>query len=269
MSDWLDVAVVQLNTRHDKHENLETIERLVGEAATRGARVVALPEYATYLGPREAYGRIAEDLDGPTSGLYARLARDHGIYLHGGSFIERSDVPGKFFNTSLLLSPQGERLAVYRKIHLFDVSVDATASQRESEHLTPGGDVVTAKIDGHPTGFSICYDVRFPELYRALADRGAEVLFIPAAFTMFTGKDHWEVLLRARAIENLAFVVAPGQVGRHEPNGWCYGRSLIADPWGNVLAMAPDLEGVTLARLDFTALHRMRTSLPALQNRRL
>lgn len=265
----LSVGLVQINTREDKEENLRKIEGFVAEAAGRGARLVCLPEYATYLGPKERYAEVAEEVPGPTTERFSDLARTHGVYLLGGSIREHSPEPDKFYNTSTLYAPDGALIAAYRKIHLFDVKIGDTVQYAESETIVPGEEVVTAEVDGRRAGLSVCYDLRFPELYRALVDEGAELLFVPAAFTMFTGKDHWEVLLRARAIESQAFVVAPGQFGRHEPDGWCYGRSLVADPWGNVLAKAPDEEGVVLANLDFSLVDRIRTEVPSLSNRRL
>lgn len=269
MTNTLHVGLVQINTRADKAENLEKIERLVGQAAAAGARLVALPEYVTYLGPKERFEEIAEPIPGPTTERFADLARRHGIYLLGGSIHEQSEVDGKFYNTSILLAPDGTLLAKYRKIHLFDVCIGDTVVAAESQRILPGNEIVTAEVDGHRVGFSVCYDLRFPELYRALADKGAELVFVPAAFTMFTGKDHWEVLLRARAIENQYFVIAPAQIGRHEPDGWCYGRSLVVNPWGTVLAQAADDEGVITATLDFDHLTKIRAELPSLANRRL
>lgn len=269
MSDTLTVALVQLNSRDDKRANLDKAERFVAEAAGRGARLVALPEYVDYLGPKEGFDAIAEPIPGPTTGRFAELARRHDVYLLGGSIHERSAQPDKYYNTSTLFDPRGELLAAYRKIHLFDVRIGQTVVAAESERIVPGDETVTALVDGHRVGLSICYDLRFPELYRALAEAGAELLFVPAAFTMFTGKDHWELLLRARAVENQCYVVAPGQVGRHDPDGWCYGRSLVADPWGVVTAVASDGEGVTLATIDFSLVEKYRTEVPSLANRRL
>jgi len=265
----LAVALVQINSRHDKAANLEKIDRFVREAASLGAELVALPEYATYQGPKEGFPEVAESIPGPTTRFYSSLAQELGIYLLGGSFVERTEDPQKFYNTSILYDPNGVPIGIYRKIHLFDAQVDATATYRESEYIRPGTQVVTAPIKGRIAGMSICYDLRFPELYRALSEQGAEILLVPASFTMFTGKDHWELLLRARAVENQCFVVAPAQIGRYEPNGWAYGRSLIADPWGNVIAKASDTEGVTLGVLDFSVMERVRRDLPSLQHRRL
>jgi deaminated glutathione amidase len=269
MTDQLRVSVVQINTRHDKEANLTRAEALIDEAAAAGARLVALPEYVSYLGPKEDHAAVAEDIPGPTTERFSDRARMHGIYLLGGSIHERSDDPGKFYNTSVLFGPSGDILAKYRKIHLFDIDITNNVSANESATILPGEEIVTGDIDGHAAGLTICYDLRFPELYRLLALAGAEILFVPAAFTMFTGKDHWEVLLRARAIENQAYVIAPGQIGKHEPgNQQCYGNSLIVDPWGTVIARASDREGVTTADLDFSLVRGVRKQVPSLANRR-
>ncbi|CAN5805371.1 carbon-nitrogen hydrolase family protein [soil metagenome] len=270
--DTMRVAVVQINSRHDKEANIRRAEELIDDAARTGARVVALPEYVNYLGERSGHEDAAETIPGPITERFAAKARQHGIYLLGGSIHERSGgVPsgsGKYYNTSVLFDPNGEITAKYRKIHLFDIDLTGNVSANESKTILPGDEIVTAKIDGHTVGLTICYDLRFPELYRLLALRGAEVLFVPAAFTMFTGKDHWHTLLKARAIENQAFIVAPGQVGSHEPNdSRCYGHSLVVDPWGTVLADSPDQEGVVTADLDFDYLNKLRKQLPSLANR--
>ena len=266
--DTMRVALVQINSRHDKEANLRRADELIDEAARTGARVVALPEYVNYLGPRDGHEEVAETVPGPITERFAAKAKQHGIYLLGGSIHERTGTPGKYYNTSVLIDPNGDIAAKYRKIHLFDIDLTGNVSANESETILPGDEIVTAEIDGHTVGLTICYDLRFPELYRLLALRGAEVLFVPAAFTMFTGKDHWHTLLKARAIENQAFVIAPGQVGAHEPNdARCYGHSIAVDPWGTVLADSPDKEGVITADLDFEYLAKLRKELPSLANR--
>lgn len=266
--DTLRVALVQINSRHDKEANIRRAEELIDEAAGTGARVVALPEYVNYLGPRDGHEEVAETVPGPITERFAAKAQEHGVYILGGSIHERTGTPGKYYNTSVLFDPNGEIIAKYRKIHLFDIELTGNVSANESESILPGDEIVTAEIDGHTVGLTICYDLRFPELYRLLALQGAEVLFVPAAFTMFTGKDHWHTLLKARAIENQAFVVAPGQMGAHEPNdAKCYGHSLVVDPWGTVLADSPDKEGVVTAELDFEYLEKLRKQLPSLANR--
>jgi deaminated glutathione amidase len=269
VADNLRVGLVQINSRSDKEANLRRAEELIDEAAGRGARLIALPEYVSYLGPREGNVENAETIPGPTTERFAAKARQHDVYILGGSIVEKSDVPDKVYNTSTLINPAGDLVAVYRKIHLFDIDITGNVSANESSTILPGEDAVTAEVDGHTVGLTICYDLRFPELYRLLALDGAEILFVPAAFTMFTGKDHWHMLLRARAVENQCFVVAPGQFGAHEPNNaQCYGHSLVVDPWGTVLADAPDKEGVVTADLDFDYLEKIRTQVPSLANRR-
>ncbi len=259
-------AVVQLNSTADKARNLETAERLVREAAGRGAELVALPEKWNLLAGGERLVAGAEPLDGPSLGAARSWARELGIHLLAGSIAERG-AGERSFNTSVLIGPDGEDLAAYRKIHMFDVDVDGVA-YRESDHEEPGEEIVTASLGDLTLGLSVCYDLRFPELYRILAVRGARLLAVPSAFTRTTGRDHWEPLLRARAIENQAFVLAPNQVGEAPPNFVSGGRSMIVDPWGLVLAGAPDGECAVLADLDLGAQERMREELPSLANRR-
>jgi predicted amidohydrolase len=261
-------AAVQLNANNDKGRNLEAAERLVREAAADGAELVALPEKWNLIGSAADLEAGAEPLDGGPSTEAARdWARRLGIHLLAGSIAERAEGAERLFNTSALIDPAGEIVAVYRKIHLFDVDVGGIA-YRESEHEQPGEEIVTAPAAGVEVGLSVCYDLRFPELYRILAVRGARVITVPAAFTVTTGRDHWEVLLRARAIENQAFIVAPGQVGEAPPHYSSYGRSMIVDPWGLVLAQAPDGECFVAADLDLERQERIRESLPSLANRR-
>ena len=260
-------AAVQLNSTDDKQRNLETAERLVRAAAADGAELIALPEKWNLLGAGEALRAGAEELDGPTITAARSWARELGVQLIAGSISERAPDRDKLANTSVLIGPDGEIAAVYRKIHMFDVDVGGVA-YRESEHEAPGDEIVVADAGGVEVGMSVCYDLRFPELYRILAVRGARVIVVPSAFTLHTGKDHWEVLLRARAIENSAFVVAPNQVGEAPPHYHSYGRSAIVDPWGVPLATAPDGETFVAAELDFELQDRIRESLPALANRR-
>jgi deaminated glutathione amidase len=260
-------AAVQLNSTDDKQRNLEAAERLVRAAADDGAELVALPEKWNLLGSGDTLQAGAEPLDGPAITAARAWASELGIHLLAGSITARVPGEDKPANTSVLIGPAGEIEATYRKIHMFDVDVGGVA-YRESEHEQPGDEIVVAQADEVPLGMTVCYDLRFPELYRILAVRGARVLVVPSAFTLHTGKDHWEVLLRARAIENSAFVVAPNQVGKAPPHYHSYGRSMIVDPWGVALAMAPDGEGFVAAELDLALQDRVRASLPALANRR-
>jgi len=256
-----------MNSREDKAANIETALRLIDEAAGAGARLVALPEVWAYLGPQEGNRDSAESIPGPLSDLLADRARRHGIYLHCGSYYEIRDSDPRLFNTAVVINPDGDIVAKYSKIHMFDVVLDGVASFQESATVSPGDEIVTFAVDGVTVGLAICYDLRFPELFRILALRGADVIVLPAAFTMTTGKDHWEVLIRARAIENGVFMVAPGQVGSYAGGNWCYGRSLIVDPWGTILATAPDTETVISAGLDMDFLAKIRRQVPSLANR--
>ena len=259
------VAAAQLNSTGDKERNLATAERLVRAAAADGAELVALPEKWNMLAAGEEMAAGAEPLDGPSLGAARGWARELGIHLLAGSISER-DLE-KVFNTSVLIGPAGEDLGVYRKIHMFDVEAGGV-EYRESDHEQPGAEIVTAPLGEVSAGLTVCYDLRFPELHRILAVRGARLIAVPSAFTMATGRDHWEVLLRARAIENQVFVLAPNQVGEAPPHYSSYGRSAIVDPWGVVLATAPDGERFVAADLDFAAQARIRESLPSLANRR-
>ena len=261
------VAAVQLNATADKDRNLETAEHLVRSAASDDAWLVVLPEKWTVLGDADALVEGAEPLDGPSISAACGWARELGVAIVAGSIAERVEGQERLANTSVLVAPDGEIVAVYRKIHMFDVDVGGVA-YRESETEEPGGEVVVGEVAGIPIGLSVCYDLRFPELYRILALRDARVITVPAAFTLETGRDHWEVLLRARAIENQLHVIAAGQIGEAPPHYRSYGRSMIVDPWGTVLAMAPDEEGHIVADLDFDRQDRIRASIPALANRR-
>jgi deaminated glutathione amidase len=261
------VAAVQLNSTADKARNLTVAEGLVRAAAADGAELIALPEKWNLLAPGEELVAGAEQLDGPSLTAARGWARTLGIHLLAGSISERVGEGEKPFNASVLIGPDGEDLAVYRKIHMFDVDAGGV-SYRESAHEQPGEEIVTASVGELIAGLTVCYDLRFPELHRILAVRGARLITVPAAFTTATGRDHWEVLLRARAIENAVFVLAPGQVGKAPPHFDSYGRSMIVDPWGVVLATAPDEECFIAADLDLAAQERIREALPALANRR-
>jgi deaminated glutathione amidase len=263
------IAAVQMASGADKAKNLATAERLVRRAAERGAALVGLPENVAWMGPEPERASAAEPLDGPTLAHFADLARRLGIHLLAGSVLEAGAPGGRLHNTSVLFGPSGERLAVYRKMHLFDVEVGDGQTYRESAAVAPGSEVVSAETSLGHVGLSVCYDLRFPELYRALSARGAVLLTVPSAFTLATGKDHWEVLLRARAIENLAYVLAPAQGGRHPGDRLTHGHALIADPWGLVVARASEGEGVVVAEMDASLLERVRSRLPALKHRRM
>jgi predicted amidohydrolase len=262
------VGAVQLNATEDTARNLETADRLTREAAASGAELVVLPEKWSVLGTDEQMTAGAEPLDGRCIQWAKSVAQELGIDLVAGSIVEQIHGRAKAANTSVHVGADGVVRAVYRKLHMFDVEVDGDV-YAESAHEEAGDEVVLSELPGGVgLGMSICYDVRFPELYRMLALRGAYVIVVPAAFTLATTRDHWEVLLRARAIENQCFVVAPNQVGEYLPGRRSGGRSLIADPWGLVLASAPDTETVIVADLDFDVLRDVRRRLPALTHRR-
>jgi len=267
MTDRIRVACVQMNSQGVKADNLAKAEALVARAAATGADVVLLPEKWNALGTAEILRGNAEPLEGgETVEAMSSWARRHGITLVGGSITEQRDGREKLSNTSVVFDPDGEIAAVYRKIHMFDVEVGGHV-YRESEAEEPGEETVLCDVEGWKVGLSVCYDLRFPELYRILAVEGAELVTVPAAFTLYTGKDHWELLLRARAIENQCYVAAANEWGVHAEGKASYGRSTIVDPWGVVLAQAPDEDCVISAELDRTHMEEIRRTLPSLANR--
>jgi predicted amidohydrolase len=263
------LAAVQMASGANKAKNLDTAVRLVRHAHRLGAGFIGLPENVAWMGREPERPAAAEPLDGPTLSAFGQLAGELSIHLLAGSVLESGAPGGRLWNTSVLFGPDGERRAVYRKIHLFDAEVGDGATYRESDAVAPGETPVTAETPLGVVGLSICYDLRFPELYRLLSRSGAVLLTVPSAFTLLTGKDHWEVLLRARAIENQAYVLAPAQGGRHGDQRMTYGHALVADPWGLVTARASDGEGVALAEFDPALVARVRQNLPALRHRRL
>ena len=261
-------GAIQLNSTGDFEANLESADRLVRAAARDGASLVVLPEKWSALGTPEQTAAGAQPLDGPALRWARDVARELQVDLVAGSIAERVDGRDKGANTCVHIGPDGTDRAVYRKMHMFDVEVAGTV-YRESEHEEPGDELVVSRAAGDvEVGLAVCYDLRFPELFRILAVRGARVLALPAAFTLATTRDHWEVLVRARAIENQAFVVAANQAGEHAPGLRSGGRSMIVDPWGVVLAQAADAETHVVADLDLEAQARVRRTLPSLANRR-
>jgi predicted amidohydrolase len=243
---------------------------LVARAASRGAELVLLPENFAFFGPEAEKRKVAESLsDGPIARALADMARASGVCVIGGGFPERSDDPLRPHNALLVVGADGSQLATYRKIHLFDVDLGESGSYSESAATSPGVAPVMVEVAGFKLGLSICYDLRFPELYRALSELGAEVLLVPSAFTLHTGKDHWHVLLRARAIEAQAFVLAAAQHGAHPGGRNTYGHSLVVDPWGTVIAEASDGVGLVSATLERARLDAVRRSLPSLSHRKL
>ena len=261
-------GAVQLNSTEDLDHNLETADRLARQAVAEGAELVVLPEKWSVLGTPEQMEAGAQPLDGQCIGWARSISKELGIELVAGSIVERVPGQDKHSNTSVHVGADGEIRAIYRKLHMFDVEVDGVV-YAESDIEQAGGELVVSELPGGiALGLSVCYDVRFPELYRMLAIRGAQVIAVPSAFTLATTRDHWEVLVRARAIENECFVVAPNQIGAHPPGHRSGGRSLIVDPWGLVLATAPDTETVIVADLDFELQADVRRRLPVLKHRR-
>jgi predicted amidohydrolase len=265
----LEVTAVQLSTQDDVRENLFAARAMVLQAARRGARLVVLPENLAFMGPEWRKREIAATLE-RGSQLFEALsmaASDAQVWLIAGGIPEKSDDPLRPYNTCAVFSPDGALVASYRKIHLFDVDLPDGTRLLESEACLAGSTPRCVDIDGVRVGLSICYDLRFPELYRRLADMGAQVVVVPSAFTVTTGKDHWHVLLRARAIENQVYVVAAAQCGKH-PKRTTYGKTLIVDPWGTVVAQCSDGVGMCHHALDLAYLEEVRRSLPALRHRR-
>lgn len=263
------VAAIQMMATDDKAANLSQAGQLVRQAAARGARIVALPEMFLWRGDKNIERDFAEPIPGPSSKAMAALARELGIHLLAGSILENIPASDKAYNTSLLFDPVGQLIAKYRKIHLFDVELESGVSVTESATRASGESWVVAESKLCSMGLSICYDLRFPELYRALARQGAQLIFVPSAFTWHTGKSHWEPLLRARAIENQVYVIAPDQHGENPKSFATHGHSMIIDPWGKILAEIPDGPGIILAQVDLGYLARVRAELPALSHRKL
>jgi len=270
-SDVLEAAVLQLNSQGDVSENLAAVDRLVGAAARSGAKLVVLPENFAFMGAEADKRRIAEPFDAPDAPIQTalrKIALREGVTLIAGGFPEKSADEARPYNTSLVVDPSGQLVARYRKIHLFDVEL-GNESYRESAATSGGSEPLTVPVGGFNVGLSICYDLRFPELYRRLVDAGAEVLTVPAAFTLNTGKEHWHVLLRARAIEAQCYVLAAAQWGAHPQGRSTYGHALVADPWGTVIAEASDRVGFVRARLERAFLAQVRARVPSLCHRRL
>jgi predicted amidohydrolase len=264
-------AVIQMQSTRDLKTNWERAHHLIESAAGRGARLIALPEYFLGLGPPADIVAQAQDLNGPLVQAFQAQARQLKIHLLLGTIPERTADSNKVHNTSLLIGPGGEVLGCYRKLHLFDIHLPGKVSFRESDHVLPGYNLVAAALPtlGWTVGLAICYDLRFPELFRGLVDRGAEIILVPAAFSQATGKDHWEILLRARAIENQVYILAPALYPHPDQTLKTYGRSLIIDPWGLSLARAADREDIIYACLDRHYFLKLRSELPCLAHRRL
>ncbi len=266
----LDCAVVQLCSTPDVSQNLKDAERLVGEAARAGAHFVALPENAAFLRTEPSMPAPTQSLEGNIIGAFREMAAAHGVWLLVGSFPEAREEDHRYYNTSVIIDgtrSEAPITSTYRKLHLFDIDMKGGESQKESDWIAAGDQPVVASVSGVQVGLSICYDLRFPELYRRLTDQGARALTVPSAFTEHTGKDHWLTLLRARAIENQSFVIAPNQFGHHGGKRRSYGKSAIIDPWGLTLALAPDRPSWAMARIDFDHQDLIREALPCLSHR--
>lgn len=258
------VAVVQMDTQNDKQANWQQMATFVDEAAAKGAQLVAFPEVVNILSEAPVY---AEPIPGPTTELLMRKAKEHHIWIHGGSISEVNPDGPRTYNTTVLINPDGEIVARYSKLHNFDMTLPDGSSVRESDRKEPGKEIVTVQTELGHLGFAICYDMRFPELFRLMALEGAQIIFLPANFTMPTGKDHWEPILRARAIENGCYIIAPNQTGVKE-KFTAYGNSMVVDPWGTVIARASDKPGVILAEIDLGYLKSVRQRNPSIHNRR-
>ena len=269
----ITAAVAQICTGQDLDDNLRRARAQIARAVDLGAQLVVLPENFAYIRALKDKVALAETLcveePGPIRGAMAAAAREHHVHVLLGGMPVRSPEAGRFYNTAVLLDPEGAIAASYRKIHLFDVRIPDGAMFTESEYVVAGDDPVVAPILGSTLGLSICYDLRFPELYRRLVELGASILAVPAAFTLHTGKDHWLPLLRARAIENQCYVLAANQHGRHTPERTSFGKSCIVDPWGAIIAQVPDRDGVAVAELDMAYLEKVRQELPCLGHRRM
>lgn len=264
----LRVAAVQMNSGLDIEKNLRAAEQAVRSAARDGAQLIVLPELFPCLGDMAHVLPCAEEIPGPTSTRMSALAAELQVFLCAGSLCEKSPQAGRGYNSSLMFGPRGEQLALYRKIHLFDIDLPGRVSYLESKYMLPGEQIQCTTVGKTTVGQATCYDLRFPELFRSLTARGATIFVIPAAFTKATGEAHWQVLLRARAIENQCFVIAANQCGRHGPKLETFGHSQIIDPWGRVLAEAKTRPQVVIADLDLAAQAGIRAHLPCLQHRR-
>ena len=262
------VGIIQVDAQNDKGKNLRQICSFIDEAAAKGAKLVALPEVMNLVGDNVGEGGTQETIPGYSTEILAAKAREHKIFVHCGSL--REEIPngdGRAYNTTVMLDDSGKIIAKYRKLHMFDVTLSDGTICNESARMKPGSDIVTVDTELGCLGLTICYDIRFPELYRLLALGGAQVIFTPANFTLPTGKDHWEPILRARAIENGCYIVAPAQIGK-KTNFTAFGNSMVVDPWGTVIARSKDQPGVTIAEIDLDYLDKIRGQIPSLKNRR-
>lgn len=262
------VAAVQLTSKANKKKNLAVATALMTRAVRQGAELICLPEYFSFIGPKSEMVKEAEK---PGHGLAYETAREFAknneVYVLAGSIPTVSEKKtDRLLNRSILFGPDGRELGSYDKLHLFDSELEESTSYRESETFKPGSELKVTDTPFGKVGFTICYDLRFPEVYRTLALRGARILFVPAAFTLYTGKDHWLPLLKARAIENQVYIIAPAQIGKHSEKKASYGKTCVIDPWGNIIALAPDCETVVVADIDFKFQTKVRKELPVLKH---
>ncbi len=262
-----NVALIQLDTQNNKKENLDTIGKYIDIAAEKGAKIISLPEVMNIVGDNIGEGGNAEEIPGYSTEFLMEKAKEHDIYIHGGSMPEIIEGDEKFYNTTVMIDNKGKIIASYRKLHTFDVTLPDGTITAESDRIKPGSDIVNIDTEYGNLGFTICYDIRFPELFRLLALNGAEIIFTPASFTVPTGKDHWEPILRTRAIENGCYIVAAGQIGE-KTKFTAFGNSMVVDPWGTVIAKSKDEPGVTIAEIDLDYLDKIRSKIPSLKNRR-
>ncbi len=256
------IALAQINSNENIENNLQKIEKMIKEAAVGGAELIAFPENAEYIGTD--YPGNAQQVPGPVTDSFSAWAKQYQIYIHCGSITQKRE-GGTPYNTSFLWNKEGKVIGKYSKLHMFDIDMDEGPSYKESDETSAGNEIVVSKTKLGNFGFAICYDMRFPEIFKLMALNGAQVIFVPADFTMNTGKDHWMALLRARAIENTCYIAAPGQIGQ-KPEFMAYGKSIVIDPWGNVIAMASDEEQLVYAQIDTTLIDKVRRQVPSLQN---
>ena len=261
------VAVLQLDSQNDKASNMKQISGLIDEAASKGAALVSLPEVMNFIGDMKKEEDRPESIPGYSTEILMQKAKEHNIYIHSGSFAEKKSEDTRYYNTSVLIDNKGKIIAKYSKIHTFDVTLPDGTVCDESARVFPGDKIVTVDTELGKLGFSICYDIRFPELFRLMALEGAQLIFTPANFTMPTGKDHWEALLRTRAIENGCYIVAAAQIGKKK-QFVAYGNSMVVDPWGTVVAKAKETVGIALAEIDLDFQDKIRLQIPSLKNRR-
>jgi predicted amidohydrolase len=264
------VAIIQMRSDLDKYANLARAKELIAKAASDRAELIGLPEMFNCLGSYDQMFGSAEKIPGDTTNWISELAREYRVYIHGGSIYEKIENSDRVYNTSVIVAPSGDIVAKYQKIHLFDVELPNEFSSCESKWVAPGENVVTLETLFGTLGLSICYDLRFPELFRQLVDKGAQLIFVPSAFRSTTGSAHWEVLLRSRAIENQAYVLAPNQWGEHQGEMSNYGNSMIVNPWGEIIARAgSESDSILAVDVNLEDLERIRSHLPALKHRRI